>query len=203
MQAMPGEAEALGISRRRLGMGLFLGSDALTFAALFFAYVSSRRASPDWPRPFDLWPDIALATAMTLVLLGAGCAVAVAGRRAGRGQAAGAGRALGLGALLGLVFVAMHLSEWRHLVAEGVSLRGNPWGEPLFGATFYALTGMHVLHVAVGVVYLAATALRFARGRTDAEGVAVCGLYWHFVEMVWLFLFPLVYLLSIAPRGTP
>jgi len=91
----------------------------------------------------------------------------------------------------------LHGNEWRGLIHEGVTLFGNPWGTPLFGATFFGLTGMHMFHVASGVLYLGAIALGVSRGRFGAEHVEVCGLYWHFVDLVWMFIFPLVYLLSV------
>jgi cytochrome c oxidase subunit 3 len=76
-------------------------------------------------------------------------------------------------------------------------LRNNPWSEPLFGATFFTLTGAHLLHVLAGLIYVAIVARRFARGSANAESVEICGLYWSFVELVWLFVFPMLYLLSM------
>ena len=69
-------------------------------------------------------------------------------------------------------------------------------GSPLFGATFFTLTGLHMTHVTIGVIYLAIVALGFKRGKYDTEDVEVSGLYWHFVDLVWMFIFPMVYLLS-------
>jgi len=89
------------------------------------------------------------------------------------------------------------LNEWRMLWGEGMTPRANPWGDPMFGGTFYALTGMHMLHVLTGVVALGVMAARLARGRTTSEGIEIAGLYWHFVDLVWMFLFPLVYLISV------
>ena len=76
----------------------------------------------------------------------------------------------------------------------------NPWGAPLFGGTFYLITGLHMTHVAIGVVYLAVIAWGFSRGRFDSEDVEVAGLYWHFVDLVWMFVFPMIYLMSVAPN---
>ena len=73
----------------------------------------------------------------------------------------------------------------------------NPWGTPLFGAAFFTLTGLHMTHVAIGVVYLTVIAIAFGRGKLSSEDVEVSGLYWHFVDLVWMFIFPLVYLLSV------
>jgi cytochrome c oxidase subunit 3 len=71
----------------------------------------------------------------------------------------------------------------------------------MFGGTFFVLTGMHMLHVLCGVVVLGVIAARLRAGRSDAESVEVSGLYWHFVDLVWMFLFPLVYLLSVDVGG--
>jgi cytochrome c oxidase subunit 3 len=73
----------------------------------------------------------------------------------------------------------------------------NPWGVPLFGASFFTLTGLHMLHVISGVIYLGVIALGVSRGRFTHEDVEISGLYWHFVDLVWMFIFPLVYLLSV------
>jgi cytochrome c oxidase subunit 3 len=98
----------------------------------------------------------------------------------------------------GTAFVVLHATEWRHLmVDEKVTPFGNPWGEPLFGATFFSITGLHMTHVIVGVIYLGVIAFAVSRGKFKAEDVEVSGLYWHFVDLVWMFVFPLVYLMSV------
>jgi len=79
---------------------------------------------------------------------------------------------------------------------DGVNPTSNPFGTPLFGGTFFAITGLHMTHVAIGVVYLAIVAMGFKSGKYDAEDVEVSGLYWHFVDLVWMFVFPMVYLMS-------
>ena len=90
----------------------------------------------------------------------------------------------------------LHINEWLTLIHEGVTPFGNPWGVPLFGASFFTLTGLHMTHVTGGVIYLAIVAFGFGKGRFEAEDVEVSGLYWHFVDLVWMFIFPMVYLLS-------
>jgi cytochrome c oxidase subunit 3 len=89
------------------------------------------------------------------------------------------------------------MSEWLKLInVEHVTPLNNPWGVPLFGGTFFALTGLHMTHVIIGLIYLAIIAQGVARGKFEAEDVEVSGLYWHFVDLVWMFIFPLVYLMS-------
>jgi cytochrome c oxidase subunit 3 len=97
----------------------------------------------------------------------------------------------------GLGFVLLHLREWFHLFHEGVYPWTNPYGVPLFGGTFFGLTGMHMLHVTIGVIYLGIIAFGFGTKKFTSEDVEVSGLYWHFVDLVWMFIFPLVYLMSV------
>jgi cytochrome c oxidase subunit 3 len=97
----------------------------------------------------------------------------------------------------GLAFVILHATEWHTLIVEEhVTISSNPFGSPLFGATFFGLTGLHMTHVIIGVIYLSIIAFAVGRGKFKAEDVEVSGLYWHFVDLVWMFIFPLVYLLS-------
>ena len=97
----------------------------------------------------------------------------------------------------GAAFVVLHLMEWMNLINnEHVTPFGNEWGVPLFGGTFFALTGLHMTHVIIGLIYLGIMAQGVLRGKFKAEDVEVSGLYWHFVDLVWMFIFPLVYLMS-------
>ncbi len=189
----------LGVGRKKFGMWLFLISDALTFATLLICY-SYLRIANDWPQPFDFYPAIVFSSVMTLVLLSSSLTMVFGVAAAHAGQRAAAAKWVWLTALGGVVFVALHLTEWNHLIHEGVTPFANPWGAPLFGATFYLITGLHMTHVAIGVIYLAVIAVGCARGKFDAEDVEVSGLYWHFVDLVWMFVFPMIYLLSVAPK---
>ena len=89
----------------------------------------------------------------------------------------------------------MQAYEWTHVIGEGARLNGNPWGDAAFGAYFFLMTGFHGTHVLTGVILLLTTAMRSARGLSSAEGVEMAGLYWHFVDLVWVFIFTLFYLL--------
>ncbi len=186
------------VGNKKLGMWLFIASDSLTFSALLVGYSYVRLAAPQWPAPFHFWPSIVVATLMTLVLLSSSLTMVLGVRASQRGERRQAVRYVLLTMLGGLAFILLHANEWRELIHEGVRLWANPWGVPLFGATFFTLTGLHMLHVASGVVYLGVVAAGFARGRFTHEDVEVSGLYWHFVDLVWMFIFPLVYLLSVA-----
>ena len=192
-----GGAAPYAIGSKKLGMWLFILSDSLTFGVLLMAYAYIRRASPEWPMPFDLWPAIAGATLMTFFLLSSSLTMVLAVAAAHRQEHRRAVICLLLTMLGGVLFIALHLREWLHLIHEGVRPFSNPWGAPMFGGTFFGLTGMHMLHVAVGVIYLGIMAFGFGTKRFASEDVEISGLYWHFVDLVWMFLFPMIYLLSV------
>jgi cytochrome c oxidase subunit 3 len=99
--------------------------------------------------------------------------------------------------VLGVAFATFHLREWAGMFAEGWGPGRNPTGgSVLVGATFFSITGLHLTHVLCGVVALVVIAIGFGRGRFDAGHVETTGLYWHFVDLVWMFVFPLLYLLN-------
>ncbi len=185
------------VSNIKLGMWLFILSDSLTFSCLLIGYSYVRVASPIWPTPFHLWPTIAMASLMTFCLLSSSLTMVLGVNAANRGDRSGTVRWILFTILGGIGFILLHANEWRGLIHEGVTPFSNPWGTPLFGAAFFGLTGMHMFHVATGVLYLGVIALGVARNRFKAGHVEVCGLYWHFVDLVWMFIFPLVYLLSV------
>jgi len=185
------------VGHKKLGMWLFILSDSLTFSGLLIGYSYVRVASPSWPTPFHLWPTIAMASLMTFCLLSSSLTMVLGVNAANRDDRRAAVRWIIFTLLGGVAFIILHANEWRGLIEEGVTLFQNPWGTPLFGATFFGLTGMHMFHVATGVLYLGVMAIGVGRGRFGPEHVEVCGLYWHFVDLVWMFIFPLVYLLSV------
>jgi cytochrome c oxidase subunit 3 len=188
------------VGHKKLGMWLFILSDSMTFAALLIGYSYVRVANAKWPTPFHIWPSIVLATVMTVVLLSSSLTMVMGVAASKRGDRKGVVRYILLTMLGGVAFIVLHLNEWMGLIHEGVRLWSNPWGIPLFGATFFTLTGLHMTHVATGVIYLGVIAGGVARGRFTEEDVEVSGLYWHFVDLVWMFIFPLVYLLSVTGR---
>ncbi len=192
-----GGVSPFAVGSKKLGMWLFIVSDSLTFSGLLVGYSYVRIASERWPMPFDFWPTIVMATLMTFCLLSSSLTMALAVRASSLGDRARVVRFILLTMLGGILFVLLHAKEWMGLIEEGVRLWENPWGVPLFGASFFTLTGLHMLHVISGVIYLGVIAAGVARGRFTHEDVEISGLYWHFVDLVWMFIFPLVYLLSV------
>jgi cytochrome c oxidase subunit 3 len=182
---------------KKFGMWLFIISDALTFSALLFAYTYSRVANPDWPKPFEFTPAIIFSSVMTFALLTSSLTMVMAVHSMNSGNRSAAARWILATMLAGGTFVALHLTEWMKLInEEHVTPFQNPWGVPLFGATFFAITGLHMTHVVIGIIYLGIICQAVVRGKFKAEDVEVSGLYWHFVDLVWMFVFPLVYLMS-------
>jgi cytochrome c oxidase subunit 3 len=184
-----------GIGSKKLGMWLFIFADSLTFGACLIAYSWVRLAAPDWPRPFDTH-SIINALVMTGCLLSSSLTMVMAVAAAHRNDRSRAVRWILATIAGGILFDILHLKEWLGLIHEGVTPSANPWGVPLFGATFFGLTGLHMTHVTLGVLYLAIIATGFGRGKFSSEDVEVSGLYWHFVDLVWMFILPMVYLLS-------
>lgn len=194
-----GGASPLAMNSKKLGMWLFILSDSLTFSALLIAYAYVRLSNPGWPRPFAFSPAILKSSAMTLILLSSSLTMVLGVAAAHRGERKKTVKYLLWTMLFGALFVIIHATEWYTLITEEhVTPWSNPWQVPLFGGTFFGLTGLHMLHVTIGVIYLGVIAFAFGRGKFKAEDVEVSGLYWHFVDLVWMFIFPMVYLMSVS-----
>jgi cytochrome c oxidase subunit 3 len=197
VSAWEGGRSPYATNSKKFGMWLFIISDALTFSVLLFAYTYSRVANPDWPKPFEFTPAIIFSSVMTFALLTSSLTMVMAVHSMNAGNRSATGKWIIATMLAGGTFVALHLTEWMKLInEEHVTPFQNPWGVPLFGATFFAITGLHMTHVVIGIIYLGIICQAVLRGKFKAEDVEVSGLYWHFVDLVWMFVFPLVYLMS-------
>lgn len=182
---------------RRLAVWLFLASDGMTFGGLLTGYVVLRTHNTDWPSPSDHLA-LTLGIVMTALLLGSSVTMLKAHTAVKKEnhQQFSFFMLLTIGA--GVAFLLLQGYEWRHLLHQGMTVSGNPWGAPLFGATFYTLTGFHGLHVFAGVLYLLMILFKGQRKEklaTYDESAAILGIYWHFVDIVWIFVFTSVYLL--------
>jgi cytochrome c oxidase subunit 3 len=182
-------------------MWVFLLTEVLFFGGLFVAQGYYRSAYPGPFREASNRLDLALGTANTLILLASSFTMALAVHGAERG-----GRRILVGGilltiLLGSIFLGIKTVEYRHKAAEGwipgPGFGPRERGLELFFAFYFGMTGMHALHMVVGIVALSVVALRAWGGRYGPEDhtpVALTGLYWHFVDIVWIFLFPALYL---------
>src|SRR5215472_374385 len=155
------EPSLFGTYSKKIGMWLFLASDSLTFGALLFAYSYGRISNPDWPTPFHK-ESIANATIMTACLLSSSLTMVLAVMAANRGDKAWVRNWLLATMFFGAAFTVLHAMEWTKLInVEKMTPSSNVWSQvPLFGGTFFTLTGMHMLHVTIGVIYLGVIALR-------------------------------------------
>jgi heme/copper-type cytochrome/quinol oxidase subunit 3 len=193
-----GGAHPYSIGSKKLGMWLFIVSDTLTFAALLLTYSYCRLTNPNWPKPFPIFNAIVFTTIMTIVLLGSSLTMVMGVAAAHRGNRGATVKWMLATMLGGAIFCGLHAAEWMHLIHDGLTPFSNKYGgSPLFGATFFGITGLHMTHVAIGVIYLGIVATGFGRGKFSAEDVEVSGLYWHFVDLVWMFVFPMIYLMSV------
>lgn len=179
---------------QKVMMWWFIVSDGLLFGGFLAAYGYARLLATTWPAPGAVFALPYLA-AMTFVLITSSATMATAVHWARRGAWDRTQRLLVITVLGGLVFLAMQAYEWRHVIGEGATLTTNPWGDAAFGAYFFVITGFHGTHVFTGVLIMTIASIRIASGKATAVGIEMAGLYWHFVELVWVFIFTLFYLL--------
>jgi cytochrome c oxidase subunit 3 len=188
-------------------MWIFLLSDTFIFTCFLTGYMNVRVSTPvPWPNPSEVFGldvfgysvPLLLIGIMTFDLITSSGTMALAvnyGYRRDRGRTAAL---MFLTAAFGAVFVSMQAFEWTKLIVqEGVRPWGNPMGASQFGAAFFMITGFHGLHVSAGVVYLCIVAFKVLRGDYEKKGyeiVEIAGLYWHFVDLVWVFIFAFFYL---------
>jgi len=190
-----GGAAPFGASWQKTMMWIFIVTDALLFSGLLSGYAFLRQSIPSpWPRQSEVFsiPFIAL---MTFILITSSMTMGTAVTAARLGDRKKALRMLIFTIIGGLFFLGCQAYEWLELIHEGARLQSNPWGPPQFGQAFFLLTGFHGSHVISGLVILIVTAIRSAMNKTPPQGVEMAGLYWHFVDLVWVFIFTLFYLL--------
>jgi heme/copper-type cytochrome/quinol oxidase subunit 3 len=193
----PAETPLTPESWGKLGMWVFLVGDAVGFGVLLASYGAMRATSADWPNPYDVL-GINLTAAMTFLLICSSVTMVKALEWLGRGDRDRCRLFLLLTATGGTLFVALQAYEWSKLIREGLHIDGNPWGAALFGTSFFIVTGFHGLHVTGGVLCLLAI-IRYVTNRPEPaasyNAVEVSGLYWHFVDLVWIMVFTFMYLL--------
>lgn len=204
--AVPATRRGHSFTPGKLAMWLFLGSDAMGFMGLIGAYMVLRITSANWFRPeFDPPLGISLTAFMTFVLICSSVTMVTALSAIRKGDRKRLLIWLGATILGGVVFLTLQAYEWSHFIhgkAElaAVFAKGTGGIAPFtnFQATFFTCTGFHGLHVTVGVVYLSCIWVRAWQGAytaTNHSPVELVGLYWHFVDLVWIVLFTIIYLL--------
>jgi heme/copper-type cytochrome/quinol oxidase subunit 3 len=181
----------------KLAMWLFIISDIMTFAACLVAYGFLRNATPNWPRPFQS-STITSVMVMTLILITSSFIMVLAVRAARAGDRARAFRWTMVTLVGGVLFAILHIREWFGMIDQGVTFSKNPWGTGLFGGAYFSVTGLELLHVIAALIAMLIVGLGYKRGRYGATHIENCGLFWQFINIVWMFVVPLVYLMSVA-----
>jgi cytochrome c oxidase subunit 3 len=197
-------------------MWIFLVSDTFIFSCFLISYMTVRMSTTvPWPNPSEVFAlsfggepiPLILIAIMTFILISSSGTMAMAVNFGYRHDRAKTAILLLVTAAFGASFVGMQAFEWSKLIEEGVRPWGNPMGAAQFGSTFFMITGFHGFHVSVGVIFLIIVARKVWRGDYDTEKlgyftsrkgnyeiVEITGLYWHFVDLVWVFIFALFYL---------
>jgi len=201
------DRHAFHVSWGKAMMWIFLLSDTFIFGSFLTGYMTVRSSTTvAWPNPSEVFSlhigqtsvPLLLIAIMTFVLITSSGTMAMAVNCAYRRDRVNAAALMIVTAAFGEVFVGMQAFEWSKLILEGVRPWGNPWGAAQFGSTFFMITGFHGLHVTGGVILLLIVAIRLLRGSYEKSGnyqiVEIVGLYWHFVDLVWVFIFALFYL---------
>ncbi len=186
------EESPYAIPSRKFTMWLFIISDAVTFGAFLMAYGYIRVSTPNWVRPFESSSVLNVAI-MTFVLITSSLTMLGAGDAAKAGDKAKAMRFLYATMGLGALFAILHIREWFALFARHITISSG-----LFGQTFFTITGLHLLHVISGVIAILVVSTKYSSGKLTPSHVETTGLYWHFVDLVWMFVVPLVYLTNIV-----
>lgn len=189
-------------------MWIFLVSDTFIFTCFLVGYLNVRMTTTEpWPVQSEIFAlsfggdpiPLILIAIMTFVLITSSGTMAMAVNYGYRKDKTKTFWLICATALFGATFVSMQAFEWSKLILdEGVRPWGNPFGAAQFGSVFFMVTGFHGLHVTCGVIYLMWVAFRVKRGYYDNKGfeiVEIAGLYWHFVDLVWVFIFAFFYLL--------
>lgn len=201
------DRQAFQVSWAKAMMWFFLLSDTFVFGSFLTGYMTVRTSTTvSWPIPSEVFAlhvggadiPLLLIAIMTFVLITSSGTMAMAVNCAYRRDRVNAATLMIVTAALGELFVLMQAFEWSKLILEGVRPWGNPMGAAQFGSVFFMITGFHGLHVTCGVIYLFVIARRVLRGDYEQSGnyqnVEIAGLYWHFVDLVWVFIFALFYL---------
>ena len=188
-------------------MWIFLVSDTFIFSSFLVGYMNVRRTTTEpWPYPSEVFAlelfgnnvPLILIAIMTFILITSSGTMALAVRYAHFKDKKKIFILMCATAAFGASFVGMQAFEWTKLISEGVRPWENPWGAPQFGSVFFMVTGFHGLHVSCGVIYLLTIATKVLKGHYDVKGdysiVEITGLYWHFVDLVWVFIFAFFYL---------
>ena len=202
------DKQVFGVPWGKAMMWIFLLSDTFIFSCFLVGYMMVRISTTDpWPNPsevfgleaFGVQVPLLLIAIMTFILITSSGTMALAVNMGYRKDRKKTFWLMVATAILGASFVCMQAYEWSKLISEGVRPWENPFGAAQFGSSFFMITGFHGMHVTAGVIYLLVIAFRVKNGFYEKRGgnyeiVEIAGLYWHFVDLVWVFIFAFFYL---------
>ena len=202
------DKQVFGMPWGKAMMWIFLLSDTFIFSCFLVSYMTVRISTTDpWPNPSEVFGltafgvdvPLLLIAIMTFVLITSSGTMALAVNMGYRKAKNATFWLMTATAALGATFVGMQAFEWTKLIMEGVRPWENPFGAAQFGSSFFMITGFHGMHVTAGVIYLMVVATRVKTGFYERRGnnyeiVEIAGLYWHFVDLVWVFIFAFFYL---------
>jgi cytochrome c oxidase subunit 3 len=202
------DKQVFGVPWGKAMMWIFLLSDTFIFSCFLVGYMMVRLSTTDpWPNPSEVFGltvfgqsvPLLLIAIMTFVLITSSGTMALAVNMGYRKDRKKTFWLMVATAVLGATFVGMQAFEWTKLISEGVRPWENPFGAAQFGSSFFMITGFHGMHVSAGVIYLLIVAFRVRNGYYEKRGgnyeiVEIAGLYWHFVDLVWVFIFAFFYL---------
>jgi heme/copper-type cytochrome/quinol oxidase subunit 3 len=192
--AEPAESPLTPENWGKLGMWVFLAADAMSFGGLIVGYALLRHASAQWPVPAQTL-GINLTAFMTFLLIVSSVTMVLSLSAIQNGDMRRFKKFLLLTIVGGLLFLGCQAYEWTHLITERLPEVGISFTSHLFATTFFVLTGFHGMHVTGGVIYNSCVLAACLRGRYGAKHVEIAGLYWHFVDLVWILIFTFVYLI--------
>jgi heme/copper-type cytochrome/quinol oxidase subunit 3 len=187
----------------KVGMWIFIAQDGMAFGGLLLAYAMLRIFSPDWPVPAEIL-GIALTATATFILICSSVSMVMAVDASQKSDQSRTSFWLFMTILGGLTFLGIQAYEYTHLSHAGIGFATSTWeGEAvnnLFGSTFYVVTGFHGMHVTAGVIYLICIWIgslkgKYTKGGNSYSPVELVGLFWHFVDLVWILVFTFIYLL--------
>lgn len=193
--AWPPDAQYGTATPGKIGMWIFLVSDAFSFAGLLIAEGILYAGRRPWRQPGEPELGVVFTAALTFILVSTSLTNVLAWAAAAGGRRREAALLLGVTALGGALFVVGQLQEWFGIWAPGLLREGLVFGQSARASTFYVITGYHGLHVSAGIVYILAILAGYLRGRATERQIELLGLYWCFVDFVWVFVFSFVYLL--------
>jgi heme/copper-type cytochrome/quinol oxidase subunit 3 len=195
----PSDAQFGRASAGTIAMWIFLVSDGLSFAGLLLAYGILRGESQQWRHPGEPSLGITFTAGLTFLLICSSVTMVFAFEAAERNLRGRAAALLAATALGGALFLLGQYSEYFGILHPGLIQEGLVFGQSAYASTFYVVTSFHGMHVLTGTIYILITLFRWLKGTATAAQIELLGLFWHFVDLVWILVFTIIYLIPSGP----